>query len=139
MCTIVALCLRVAYAPLAPQYVRDAILNGQSVTHPVLSDQVLGVATQSMIRGATCSPCWVVAGVQTPSGWPEGLTSLKSLAVLRYYSGNRKVAHTSWNGLAGQLIDHALLCVLWSVSPDSYFFAFPRDGVLQAVKATPNP
>ena len=100
---------------------------------------MLGAATQSMITGAICDPCWVVAGVQSmPSGWPDGLSSIKSIPLLRHYSGGA-VAHSNYKGMAGQLIVPELLCVLWSTFPDSYFFAFPKGGVLQAVKATPSP
>ena len=132
---LIALWFCAAYAPLAPPPILAAILNGRSVERV---GSVLGVATQPMISGAVCDPCWVVGGALTPSGWPSGLVSTKSVNLLKYYSGGA-VAHSNQKGSTGQMLDDALLCVLWSISPDSYFFAFPKDGVLHAVKAMPNP
>ena len=135
---LIALFFCAAYAPLAPParpHILSAILNGQSVER---HGAILGVAMQSMVSGAVCDPCWVVGGGLTPGGWPSELESKKSIHLLKYYSGGA-VAHSNLKGSTGQMIDPALLCVLWSISPDSYFFAFPKDGVLHAVKATATP
>ena len=102
--------------------------------------RILDVASGTMVEGAVCSaaqPCWPIVQKPATITAADGtlLGSISARDLVGYYARGASVA---WLRME-HLINAPLLVVAWAVDPDSFFFAYVRDGKLVAVRPPARP